>query len=246
MVLLRSIIYFIFLIVTTVFFGLLLAVFGWVLPATLNNKIANAWGTSNMFLLRITCGLDYRVKGLEHLPSDKACVIMSKHQSAWETIAFRGLFPANQSWVLKKELMFVPVFGWALAVLKPIAINRGSARQALKQVIEQGKQKLSNGQHVIIFPEGTRVAPGEHKKFGVGGGMLADKAGHIPVLPVAHNAGVFWKRRDLKKYPGTIDVVIGELIETENLSAAEITDQVEAWVEKQVAALPATHDVSQT
>lgn len=238
MVLIRSLIYFSMLVLTTIFFGLILAIFGWFLPAAINNRIANGWGISNMFLLRIICGLSYRVSGLENLPQDRACVIMSKHQSAWETIAFRGLFPANQAWVLKKELMFVPVFGWALAVLKPIAINRGSARQALKQVIEQGRTKLANGQHVIIFPEGTRVAPGEHQRYGVGGAMLAEKAGNAPVLPVAHNAGVFWRRRDIRKYPGTIDVVIGEIIDTSGLSAAQITQQVEDWVEGRLAELP--------
>jgi 1-acyl-sn-glycerol-3-phosphate acyltransferase len=238
MVLTRSVIYFALLVLTTVFFGLVLAIFGWFLPANINNRIANGWGISNMFLLGTICGLRYRVSGLENLPQDRACVIMSKHQSAWETIAFRGLFPANQAWVLKKELMFVPVFGWALAVLKPIAINRGSARQALKQVIDQGRIKLQNGQHVIIFPEGTRVAPGEHQRYGVGGAMLAEKAGHSPVLPVAHNAGVFWRRRDIRKYPGTIDVVVGEVIDTTGMSAGQITQQVEEWVEGKLAELP--------
>jgi len=240
--LIRSNIYFVFLIVTTVFFGLLMAVFGWIIGPASSNKIANAWGLTNVFLLKVICGLDYRIQGMENLPVNSASIIMSKHQSAWETISFRGLFPSNQAWVLKRELMFVPIFGWALAVVKPIAINRGSGRQALKQVVQQGLEKLNNGQHVIIFPEGTRVAPGEKKNYNIGGGMLASKAKGIPVIPVAHNAGVFWKRRDIKKYPGTIDVVIGEPINTDGLSAAEITKQVEEWIETKVLELPDHHN----
>ncbi len=238
LILVRSIIYFICLIVTTLFFGLLMAIFGWFIGFKGSSALANAWGKSNVWLLKLICKLDYRIHGMENLPKDSAAIIMSKHQSAWETISFRGLFPSNQAWVLKRELMFVPVFGWALAVVKPIAINRGSGRQALKQIVQQGLEKLKNGQHIIIFPEGTRVAPGEKKRYGIGGGMLASKATDYPVIPVAHNAGVFWKRRDLKKYPGTIDVVIGEPINTQGLSATDIMEKVENWIETEVARLP--------
>jgi len=234
---LRSTVYFILLVLTTFCFGLIMAILGWFLPFIVNSKIANAWGLTNAFLLKSICGLTYTVEGLENLPQNKACIIMSKHQSAWETITFRGIFPANQAWVLKRELMFVPVFGWALAVVQPIAINRKAGREAMKQVVEQGLLRLSQNRNVIIFPEGTRVAPGERKRYGIGGGLLAEKA-DVPVIPVAHNAGVFWKRRGLKKYPGNIQVVIGPPIDTTGMSAAEVTRQVEAWIESKMEKLP--------
>lgn len=234
---LRSTIYFILLVLSTFFFGLIMAIFGWFLPFIVNSKVANAWGITNSFLLKTVCGLTYSVEGMENLPQNQACIIMSKHQSAWETITFRGIFPANQAWVLKRELMFLPVFGWALAVVQPIAINRKAGREAMKQVVEQGLLRLSQNRNVIIFPEGTRVAPGERKRYGIGGGLLAEKA-DVPVIPVAHNAGVFWKRRGLKKYPGNIQVVIGPPIDTNGMSAAEITRQVEAWIESEMEKLP--------
>lgn len=225
------------MVISTIFFGLLLSLLGWFLPFQANSKLANAWGRSNLFLLKITCNLDYRIRGLENIP-DSASIIMSKHQSAWETMALRGLLPANQAWVLKRELMFVPIFGWALAVVSPIAINRKAGRKAIKQVVEQGQQRLADNRHVIIFPEGTRVAPGTRKRYGIGGGLLAEKAVGYPVIPIAHNAGTFWRRRDLKKYPGTIDVVIGPALETSGKTAVEIMQTVEDWIENQMEQLP--------
>ena len=235
LILIRSTIYFILLIVSTFVIGLTMATVGWVLPFSINSRLANSWGKINLFFLKTICHLDYKIKGLENIRSDTAAIIMSKHQSAWETIAFRGIFPAEQAWVLKRELMFVPVFGWALAVVQPIAINRSSGRQALKQVVQQGLERLKQNRNVVIFPEGTRVAPGERKKFGIGGAMLAAKAKGYSVIPVAHNAGEFWKRRDLKKYPGTIQVVIGQPISTDGLDATQINQIVENWIEEQMS-----------
>ena len=236
--LIRSSIFFVLMVLTTVFIGLTMSIFGWIIPFSATSSLANLWGKTNLFWLKLTCNLDYKITGLENIPNDQACIIMSKHQSAWETIAFRGIFPAGQAWVLKRELMYVPVFGWALAVVKPIAINRGSGRQALKQVVQQGIERLKQGRKIIIFPEGTRVAPGEKKKFGIGGAMLAAKAADYPVIPVAHNAGVFWRRRDLKKYSGTIEVIIGEPISVKGMDAGQINEMVENWIESQMVLLP--------
>ncbi len=158
---------------------------------------------------------------------------MSKHQSAWETIALRGLLPPEQSWVLKKELMSVPFFGWGLRMVEPIAIDRSSGRNAIKQIVNEGVSFLEKGRWLIIFPEGTRVAPGERKKYGMGGGILAEKSGY-PVLPISHNAGNFWKRRGLRKFPGTIKLVIGEKISTDGKKASQITREVEAWIESNI------------
>ena len=236
----RSSVYFVLLVITTILFGTTMAIIGWILPFEATSKIANAWGRTNVFLLKLVCGLGYTIKGYENIP-DSSCIIMSKHQSAWETIALRGLLPSNQAWVLKRELMYIPIFGWALAVVNPIAINRKAGRHAIKQVIDQGLERLEQNRNVIIFPEGTRVAPGTRKRYGIGGGMLAEKAG-CPVIPVAHNAGVFWRRRGLNKYPGTIEVIIGEPISTDNKKAAEIMQEVENWIEAQVENLPSTTD----
>jgi 1-acyl-sn-glycerol-3-phosphate acyltransferase len=235
-VLIRSLIYFILMVVTILLFGLTLSLMGWLMPMSWREAISNAWGRTNLFLQNAVCGLSYTMSGTEHIPAGGA-IIMSKHQSSWETIALRGILPCNQAWVLKRELMWVPVFGWALAVLKPIAIDRKAGRKAMKLVVEQGQAALASGRNVIIFPEGTRTAPGEHRRYNVGGGLLAAKTG-APVVPIAHNAGVFWSRRGLKKHPGTIQVVVGEAIATEGRSATDIMAEVEGWIEGIQAELP--------
>jgi 1-acyl-sn-glycerol-3-phosphate acyltransferase len=238
MVLLRSQVYFVLMAVTVLLFGLPMALLGWLMPMSWRHALGNAWGLTNLWLLKSVCALTYEIKGLEHIPPGGA-VIMSKHQSTWETIALRGLLPKTQAWVLKRELMWIPVFGWAMAVVHPIAIDRKAGRKAIKQVIDQGKARLAEGRNVIVFPEGTRTAPGQHHRYGIGGGLLAEKAG-APVIPIAHNAGVFWARRGLRKYPGTIQVVIGEAIPTEGKSASQIMAEVEAWIEGVQAQLPQT------
>lgn len=236
MIAIRSLIYFIFLILTIIVFGLLISIAGLLpIPGRWLGVLAGFWGLTNLKLLKWICGLDYRLQGQKNIP-DQSCIIMCKHQSTWETIALRWLLPPNQVWVLKRELMRIPVFGWALAAERSIAIDRSAGKQAVKQLLEQGTERLKEGRHVIIFPEGTRVAPGEHRKYAIGGALLAKKSGH-PVLPVAHNAGTYWKRRGLKKYPGTIQVVLGPLIETQSKSAAEINREVEAWIENKVGEL---------
>lgn len=149
----------------------------------------------------------------------------------------RGLFPPEQAWILKRELMWIPFFGWALAAVGSISINRSSGRAAMRQVITKGTEKLNMGRLVMIFPEGTRVAPGERKKYGLGGAILAEKSGY-PIIPVAHNAGVFWRRRGVKKHPGTVQMVIGEPIDPKGKSTNEIIAEVEEWIETTVATLP--------
>jgi 1-acyl-sn-glycerol-3-phosphate acyltransferase len=166
---------------------------------------------------------------------------MAKHQSAWETLALRGLLPNGQCWILKQELLRVPVFGWALASMRPIAIDRNAGTKAIKQVIAEGTAALSEGRWVVVFPEGTRVAPGERGKYNIGGAMLAERSGY-PIVPIAHNAGVFWRRRALVKYPGTIDLVVGPLIATEGRRATAIIADVENWIESKVASLPQAAD----
>jgi len=202
------------------------------LPFRWRSRVSRVYAGYVIGTLRLLCGIDYTVEGRENIPAGTA-IIFSKHQSAWETFALQLIFPP-QCWVLKRELMWVPFFGWGLGMLKPIAIDRSAGRKALKQVIEKGASRLQEGIWVTVFPEGTRVAPGVHKRWGVGGAMLAAKTAY-PVVPVAHNAGEFWPRRALVKNPGTIRVVIGPVIQTEGLSAAEINQRGEAWMDATMA-----------
>ncbi len=238
MILIRSIILFILLLLSVILFALPIVTIGLLLPFHLRCRAANAWGMVCLWMLDVVCNLKYEIKGLENLPEHSA-IIMAKHQSAWETIAMRGLFPTEQAWILKRELMWLPLFGWVLALLGSISINRSSGREAMRQVISKGTERLKQGRLVMIFPEGTRVAPGQHKRYGMGGAILAEKSGY-PIIPVAHNAGVFWRRRGVKKYPGTVQMVIGEPINPKGKTANEIIAEVEGWIESTVAGLPQT------
>lgn len=235
MILVRSLIFFVLMTLVVVVFGVLLTLLGW-LPTGWKEAIANTWADVTLWLLKVVCRLDYRVEGRENLP-EGGVIIMAKHQSAWETIALRSIVRGRQSWVLKRELMWLPVFGWALAVLRPIAIDRSAGRRAVGKVVEQGKRYLEQGRRVMIFPEGTRTAPGVPGRYGKGGAILAEHTG-MPVIPVAHNAGVFWKRRGILKYPGTIEVRIGPPIATTGRKATAIIRDVEAWIEGEMKKLP--------
>jgi 1-acyl-sn-glycerol-3-phosphate acyltransferase len=165
---------------------------------------------------------------MERVPSGPF-IILSKHQSAWETLAFQVIFPP-QVWVLKKELLWIPLFGWGLAMLSPIAIERGSGPRALRQMREQGRDRLAAGFCIVIFPEGTRVAPGERRDYHAGGAWLAVQTG-VPVLPVAHDAGTVWRRNALLKRPGLVTVSIGEPIAPQDLTPQELNARVEEWIE---------------
>ncbi len=184
-----------------------------------------------LFLLRVICGIKYRVLGAEHIPKTPS-IVLSKHQSAWETLAFQKIFPP-QVWVLKKELLRIPFFGWGLAMTSPIAIDRSSGKAALEQVVEQGMDRLKQGFWVVIFPEGTRIAPGKKGKYRIGGAWLATHT-NVQVVPVAHNAGEFWGRNSFIKRPGTITVSIGAPIDPTGMEAGELNAKVEAWIEAEV------------
>jgi len=185
-----------------------------------------------LFLARVICGVRYQVLGAEHIPSTPA-IVLSKHQSAWETMAFQQIFPP-QVWVLKRELLHIPFFGWGLAMTSPIAIDRTSGREALKQMLEQGKDRLRQGFWIVIFPEGTRIAPGEKSKYHVGGAWLATHTGAL-VVPVAHNAGECWGKNSFIKFPGTITVSVGAPIDPAGMKPEELNAKVKAWIEAEVA-----------
>lgn len=197
------------------------------LPFRSRYYLISRWVAFQIWLLGVLCGVRHEVHGRDHLPPGPA-IVMAKHQSTWETFALPLIFPP-QTWVIKRELMWVPLFGWALALLKPIAIDRSSTRAAIRQVIDQGRKRLEAGIWVTVFPEGTRVAPGYRRRWGSGGAVLAAHSGY-PVVPVAHNAGHYWRRRGFIKRPGTIQVVIGPAIDTRDRSADEILRRAEGWV----------------
>lgn len=194
------------------------------------------WSRFNLWWLGVTCGVRYVVEGREHLPKGPA-IVLAKHQSAFETLAFQRIFPP-QVWLLKRELLWVPFFGWGLAVLEPIAIDRKATRKAMQQLLTAGSARLEHGRWVIIFPEGTRVAPGKRGRYAQGGAMLAARSGY-PVVPVAHNAGEFWPRGGFIKRPGTVRIVIGPTIESHGLNAQEINALAEKWIETEMQRLAA-------
>lgn len=207
----------------------LFAVAIWPLPPVQRARLIAGWAHFIVWWLRITCNLEYRVEGLENLPKQPS-VILSKHQSAWETIAFQVIFPPL-AFILKRELFYIPLFGWGLAATSPIVINRERARAALASVSKQGKARLSEGRWIVIYPEGTRMARGEKGEYKSGGALLASQA-KVPALPVAHNAGSFWPKSSLLKEPGTITVVIGPAIDTEGKKVRAITKEAEEWIEQ--------------
>jgi len=230
MLFLRSLIFTSMQIVTTVVFSLL-GVLLWPMPFKWRYKIVSKWAHLNLWMLEKICGVSYKIEGLENIP-DEPCVIMCKHQSAWETLALQIIFP-QQVWVLKRELLWIPFFGWGLAALNPIAIDRSAGRKALSQVVEQGKERLSSGSWIVIFPEGTRIPMGEIGRFGIGGAKLAVESG-TSVLPVAHDAGKAWPKKGFIKNPSQIKMVIGEKIAVNNYTAAELNKQVYQWMEGQM------------
>lgn len=197
-------------------------------------RVITAWSRLITDAAASICGVRYRVVGAENIPREP-CVILSKHQSAWETLAWQTIFPP-QVWVMKKELLWIPFFGWGLAMLSPIAIDRTSGGRALRQMAEQGRERLDAGFCIVIFPEGTRVAPGTRATYHPGGAWLAVKTGAL-TLPVAHNAGEYWRKNAFLKRPGLITVSIGKPISPAGLSAAALNQRVEDWIETEMPKL---------
>jgi 1-acyl-sn-glycerol-3-phosphate acyltransferase len=232
---LRSSLFAAFQLLITPFFAII-ALLTFPLPALTRYRIITVWTRWVMWAARVICGIRYRVIGAEHIPQEP-CVILAKHQSAWETMAFQLIFPP-QVWVLKRELLLVPFFGWGLAMLSPIAIDRSSRRKALQQLVEQGRQRLDAGFCIVIFPEGTRVAPGRRGKYRPGGARLAIQTG-TAVLPVAHNAGRCWPRNAFLKHPGLITVSIGAPIRPGGEDAEALARRVEHWIEDEMLQLDA-------
>jgi len=204
------------------------------LPRMARYRVISGWSHLMISLARIVLGIDYRVIGRENLPRDPA-VILSKHQSAWETLAFQVIFPP-QVLVLKRELLWIPFFGWGLALTSPIAIDRSSGARALKRMAELGRERLAQGFWIAVFPEGTRVPAGSRRKYHLGGAWLAVHCG-ANVVPVAHNAGLLWGRKAFLKRPGTITVEIGAPIDARAHTPETLNSAVEQWIEGRMPVL---------
>jgi 1-acyl-sn-glycerol-3-phosphate acyltransferase len=193
-----------------------------------------AWIRGVFWLLDKLCHLNFRVEGTENIPVQNSVVLL-KHSSAYETLAQFLVFPL-QCWVVKHELLWAPFLGWAVAAVRPIAINRGAGQQAVAQVLAKGKARLLEGHWVMIFPEGTRVAPGETRRYGLSGVLLAQAAGRL-LVPVAHDAGDYWPRRGLRKRPGTVTFRVGPPVDPAGRDPRQVTEEIQAWIEAQVAEL---------
>jgi 1-acyl-sn-glycerol-3-phosphate acyltransferase len=225
----RSILFALALIVITPPYALI-AIATFALPRMTRYRVISGWSRSVIFFSRTILRIDWRIEGREHLPATPA-VILAKHQSAWETMAFQMIFPP-QVHVLKRELLWIPFFGWGLALMSPIAIDRGRGVAALRSIARRGRERLRQGFWVVVFPEGTRVAPGERREYQIGGAWLAAESG-APVVPVAHNAGLFWPRNAFLKRPGTVTIRIGPIIEAANRDPKTINNLAETWIEEQ-------------
>lgn len=232
---LRSLLFLAGYVVTTVVWGSLGILTGWLLPYRARFVyIIVIWTQMVLVWLRLTCGIRHVIRGREHLPRDP-CVVLSRHESTWETLFLQSLL-VPQATVIKRELLRIPFFGWAYSMLRPIAIDRSDGRGALRSLIRIGKERLDDGAWVILFPEGTRMAPGEAGRFQRGGAALANAAG-CPIVVIAHDAGRYWPARQWIKTPGTIQVEISPPIPTEGRTTAEVNREAEAWLADAMARL---------
>jgi len=196
-------------------------------PLNLRIGLIKIWINYSLGLLHYICGLKYRIEGFENIPQH-GFILMSKHSSTWETIALQKFFDP-MVWVVKRELTRIPIFGWGLMAVNAIALDRGTGRKAINQLIQESKKRMDQGRILMLFPEGTRVLPMEQKPFKVGGAIVSEKTGYA-VLPIAHNAGEFWPRHSWIKWPGTIRLVIGKPIEPEGKKSDQIIGEVKQWI----------------
>lgn len=226
----RSVFFYITYLPSIVFFASLGFSIGQIVSFRWRHELVTLGATATNFWLRFWCGVKIEISGLEHVP-ETPFVVLAKHQSTWETYQLQRTF-RPVSTILKKELLDIPIFGWGLARLHPVAIDRSNPREAMKQIMVQGKLRLQEGHNIVIYPEGTRVDPGKQGKYARSGAALAIAAG-VPIVPVALNAGRCWPGRRFIKYPGTIKMIIGTPILTTNVDSKALTEQAKTWIESQ-------------
>jgi 1-acyl-sn-glycerol-3-phosphate acyltransferase len=228
---LRSLLFTVWLFVWTFAYAIFFVLASLALPVRARFALARGYARSVLSVLALLCGLRYEVLGGERIPAEPH-VALWKHSSAWETIA-QFVIGGPQTLVLKRELMWLPFFGWGLAQLRMIPIDRGAGAVAVHRVVAVGERRLREGLSVLVFPEGTRVAAGETRKYGVSGALLASRAG-CRVVPVAHDAGYYWPRRGLLKRRGSVTVSIGPPIEAAGRDPREINAEAQQWIEQEI------------
>lgn len=233
MILVRSVLYQLILFVVVIpYFGLVFCTAP--LPRLVRWRVIAGWPRFAFWLSRRLLGIRYEVRGAANIPAEP-CVILSKHQSAWETLAYTSIFPPHV-YVIKRELLWLPFFGWGLGLMSPIAINRADRKRAMRRLIELGGERLAQGFSIMVYPEGTRIAVGRRGIYKLGGAVVAVN-NNARVLPVAHNAGLVWPRNSFLKSPGKVTVVIGPPIDTAGKTAEEVMRRVEDWIEGEMALL---------
>ncbi|EKD53700.1 MAG: hypothetical protein ACD_60C00160G0022 [uncultured bacterium] len=226
--LIRSFVFSIIMVTLTTLYSFV-CVLIWPLSLRYRYGLILTWTRFMIFLLKVICYVDYHVEGLENIPKDRSGIVLSKHQSTWETFFLPPLFN-EAAIIVKRELLWVPFFGWGLATIDPIAINRSDKASAMEQIITKGKKCLQQGRFILIFPEGTRIPYGKVGHYRTGGARLAKATGY-PIIPIAHNAGRYWPKRKFIKTPGTVKIVIGPLIEVNDRSPEAVTAEVKNWIE---------------
>ncbi|TAN28959.1 MAG: 1-acyl-sn-glycerol-3-phosphate acyltransferase [Castellaniella sp.] len=234
MTFLRSLLFMIFLVVTVVPYAMCCVLWA-PLPLAWRYRLTMGWPRMTLWAAKWILGIRYQARGLEHLPNGPA-IILSKHQSAWETLYFAVSLPRDVVFVYKRELHHVPFFGWSLALLSMVPIDRTKGRESFEQVVRIGSQRLQEGRWPVLFPEGTRVAPGEEGRYKQGGALLACRTG-TPVIPVAHNAGERWPRNAFLKTPGLVTVSFGPAISPAGYSPATLNRAVHDWIEAEMRVL---------
>ena len=231
---LRASLYYLFLTITVIPYAFLCLLCA-PLPLHWRYRITMGWPRLATWGARVFCGVRWQVEGTENL-IDGPAVVLAKHQSAWETLFLPSHLPREVCFVYKRELHRIPFFGWGLALLRMIPIDRAKGKEALEQVVQIGQQRLDEGRWPILFPEGTRIAPGKMGRFKMGGALLAIRT-NSPIIPIAHNAGECWPRHAFTKKPGLITVRIGAPISPEGLTPEALNDKVSAWIEAEMKSL---------
>jgi 1-acyl-sn-glycerol-3-phosphate acyltransferase len=228
---LRSLLFMLLMTVATVIWAPLCFLFA---PLPYNKRYywTSRWNLFVLWAAKTVCGIRYEVKGYENLP-DAPVILLSKHQSAWETIFYLYFMPRPLVYVFKKELTYIPFFGWGIALLRMIPIDRSKGKDAFEQVVVQGRRRLADGQWVIMFPEGTRIPVGQKGRYKGGGTRLAVET-NTPVVPIAMNSGECWPKNSFIKKPGVITVSIGKPISPQGTNATDLMQQVENWIESEM------------
>jgi len=231
---LRSALYLVFLIVTVIPYAI--ACLLWApLPLPIRYRLTVGWARLAIWGAKVFCGVRWQMQGQENL-LDGPAVILSKHQSTWETLFFPGYLPREVCYVYKRELHRIPFFGWGLALLRMIPIDRSRGKDAFEQVVRMGGQRLKEGRWALLFPEGTRTATGTAGRYKMGGALLATRTG-TPVIPIAHNAGECWPRKSFVLRPGLITVSVGPPIDAKDRNPEELNAQVRDWIETEMRRL---------